>query len=86
MHGELPMTPSVPSVCRARPRGFTLIEMLIVVVIVGVLSVSVALSVAPDERRAATAESERLALLLEAALSEAQSGRRQIAWSAHGDG
>jgi len=67
-------------------RGFTLIEMLVVVAIVGVLSVAVALSVTPDSRRAATADAQRLALLLEAAMLEGQAGRRQLAMSANADG
>ena len=37
---------------------------------------------APDPRRQATAEAERLGLLLEAALQDAQWGGRAIAWSA----
>lgn len=71
---------------RSTARGFTLIEMLVVVTIVGVLSVAVALSVTPDSRRAATADAQRLALLLEAAMLEGQAGRRQLAMSANAEG
>jgi general secretion pathway protein H len=63
-------------------RGFTLIEMLVVLAILGILSTFVALTSAPDPRRQAAAEAERLGLLLEAALQEAQWGGRSIAWSA----
>lgn len=66
-------------------RGFTLIELLVVLVILGVLSVTVSLSTTPDPRRAAGADVERLALLLEAATIEAQAGGRQLAWSTLGD-
>lgn len=63
-------------------RGFTLIELLVVLVILGILSTTVALTIAPDPRREAAAETRRLALVLEAAMLEAQAGRRQLAWSA----
>ena len=63
-------------------RGFTLIEMLVVLAILGILSVFVALSTTPDPRREAAAEAEKLGLLLEAALQEAQWGGRAIALSA----
>lgn len=64
-----------------RQHGFTLIELLVVIAILGVLTTAVALSTTPDPRRAASADAQRLALLLEAAQIEAQAGRRQLAWS-----
>ena len=67
-------------------RGFTLIEMLVVIAILGILSTFVALSTAPDSRRGAAVEAERLGLLLEAASQEAQWGGRAIAWSADAKG
>ena len=69
----------------ARPHGFTLIELLVVLVILGVLSVAATLTIAPDQGRAASAEVERLSLLLEAAGIETQAGGRQLAWSTQED-
>lgn len=71
---------------RRAVRGFTLIEILVVIAILGILSTFVALSTAPDPRRDALAEAERLGLLLEAALQDAQWGGRAIAWSADAKG
>lgn len=75
---------SAPAVASAR--GFTLIELLVVLVILGVLSVAATISIGPDPRRVATADVERLALLLETATIEAQAGGRQLAWSTQDDG
>lgn len=52
-----------------------------VLVIVGVLSTAVALSVEYASDRSAQTEARRLALLLEAAMLEAHSGGRQLGWS-----
>lgn len=60
--------------------------MLAVIAIIGILSIYVALSTAPNSRRQAAADAERLALLLETALQEAQWGGRAIAWSADAQG
>lgn len=69
-----------------KARGFTLIEMLVVVAIMGILTTAVALTTSPDRHRAATVDAQRLARLLEAAQLETQAGRRRLAWSATPDG
>ena len=56
--------------------------MLVVIGILGVLTIFATLSMQPDSRRQAVADAEQLALLLEAALQDAQWGGRAIAWSA----
>lgn len=87
-----PKTSRCPSLLTARGkgkylhisalRGFTLIEILIVVAIVAVLSASVVLSIIPDAQRDAMNDARRLAMLLEAATLEGQAGSRQLAMSA----
>lgn len=74
------------AVARPHGRGFTLIEVLVVLVIVGILSTAVVLSVEYTSDRSAQTEARRLALLLEAAMLEAHSGGRQLGWSSDGEG
>ena len=64
-----------------RQNGFTLIEILVVLVIVGVMLVSVAIKTFPDERQSLRQEAQRLGLLLEHARDEAFLSGRSIAWS-----
>jgi len=71
---------------RTIQRGFTLIELLVVLAILGILTTAVALTISTDSRGKAAADIKELSLLLEAAMTEAQAGRRQLAWSADAGG
>nr|WP_258187438.1 GspH/FimT family pseudopilin [Trinickia symbiotica] len=63
-----------------RSAGFTLLEMLVVLVIVGLLMAVVTLSPSRNRRTDLVEEAQRLASLLESADDEAQVRSAQIAW------
>jgi general secretion pathway protein H len=60
--------------------GFTLLEMLVVLVIAGILISAAALTVSRNPRTDLHEEAQRLALLFESAGDEAQVRARPIAW------
>jgi len=66
--------------------GFTLIEILVVLLLMGIVSALVVANVAPDNRGKLRIESERLALLLEQAAEEAHTSQRELGWSTDGAG
>jgi len=66
--------------------GFTLLELLVVLVILGIVAGVVSLSVAPGEHRRMTHEVDRLAALFRLAHDETRVSGRQIAWIADVDG
>ncbi len=82
----MPTSATGRSELRHRGCGFTLIEVLVVMAILGILSTFVMLSTAPDRRGEARNEATRLGLVLEAALQQSQWGGRTIAWSADAKG
>lgn len=66
---------------QCRQRGFTLIEILVVLVIMSVVLGMAMLQLMPDSRSALREEAQRLALLLENAGMEAQASGQPMAWS-----
>ena len=65
--------------------GFTLLEILVVIVILGVLSTLVAVNFAEDDREKLAQETTRLALLMEYARDEAIVRGTEMAWQLNGD-
>ena len=66
--------------------GFTLIEIMVVVVMIAVLSSILVIAVMPGEAALADKEARRLAALLELASAEARVSGQGIAWSPERDG
>jgi general secretion pathway protein H len=63
-------------------RGFTLIEMLVVLMIMGLFMGLVSAITRPDDRAVLRLEAERLTQLLDFAATEAQLSGKSIAWTA----
>lgn len=70
----------------ARSRGFTLIEMLVVLMIIGLFFGLVSVLTRPDERALLRLEADRLSQLLDFAATEARLTGRAIAWTAEESG
>jgi general secretion pathway protein H len=69
-----------------RKRGFTLIELMVVVLIMGLFVGLVSAIVRPDDRALLRVEAERLAQLLELAGTEASLAGKPVAWTADASG
>lgn len=67
-------------------RGFTLIEMLVVLMIMGLFVGLVSTVTQPDDRAKLRLEAERLSQLLDFAATEAQLTGKSIAWTADESG
>jgi general secretion pathway protein H len=76
LESQLPQSSTNKSVS-----GFTLVELLVVLVIIGIALGMTALQLMPDKRATLRQESQRLALLLENATMEAQASGHPLAWS-----
>lgn len=70
----------------ARGSGFTLVEIIVVLFIVGVLCSALVVVALPGDAALADKEARRLAALLELALAETRAGGQAIAWSPEGNG
>ncbi|WP_411881437.1 prepilin-type N-terminal cleavage/methylation domain-containing protein [Polaromonas sp. YR568] len=69
-----------------RHRGFSLIEMMIVLVIIGIATAAISVSVAPDPAAPLRLDARELAQRLTAAQHEVRIDGRVIAWEPRGDG
>jgi general secretion pathway protein H len=69
-----------------RRRGFTLLELLVVMVIAGIVISMVAINASPNERGRVLDDGQRIARLFELAQEEAQLGARPIAWEGDASG
>lgn len=74
------------TVIRQNLWGFTLLEMLVVVLIMGILVATISTRMQPGERDQLRVEATRLAQLLELATQEARLTGRSIVWTSNGIG
>ncbi|MCO8167010.1 type II secretion system minor pseudopilin GspH [Pseudomonas sp. 21LCFQ02] len=71
---------------RDRQQGFSMIELMVVLVIVGILSATISLSIKPAPQERLRKDAQRLVQLLQIAQAEARADGRPISWQADGQG
>ncbi len=69
-----------------KQQGFTLIELMVVLVIIGIASAAISLTIKPDPLHLLRKDAERLGQLLQIAQAEARVDGRPITWRADAKG